>query len=257
MPASYAAQCSYQGTLVVPSSIFHGKRVFVFGGYYMPEPTFRYFDINECEWRHYQFHLINPLCDTAVCMLREETAIICGGAVFRGFSVDITTAGCTEICLRTYEKKQLPDMIVSRAGHAAVRFQGAIIVIGGNMFDPECERLCIDDTHWREMATPNRYFRRCSAAVVNDSFLYAVDNNLIDPIQWHVELYDGTMWTEVGLSTPLGERTYCRLVPFEYDGKLAVFDKYDGRIMSFDPITKELILVQRVEYTDIGLIAAV
>ena len=203
-------------------------RVYVFGGsagdtgYSIPMNSCEFLDIGSDRWTLIDATMSKPRKKTCAVMLDENTVIICGGY---GFPYDSCTS-CDRFDLTSHTFSDFPKLRESRFEHAAVQYDGTIVVIGGFYTMKTCERFNIVDNKWEPIASLNHGRSDFGACVIEDR-IYVVGG------AHSIEVYDGSSWAII--SFVHGLHTSCRAVCIGHD--LVMISEGPTDILTFDPIT--------------------
>ena len=123
----------------------HGgtHRIFVFGGYALGAQKLDSAEFIELveegekmEWQRIEAKMSTPRITTTAVLLDRDTVVICGG-----HSGKSLLSSCESFNIHTLTFSPFPDMLEDHCRHAAVHYNGTIVVMGGHLNKPACEQF--------------------------------------------------------------------------------------------------------------------
>lgn len=209
--------------VAIAKTLFSGTRIYVFGGFgannaagygcYLD--SCEYLDIGNDTWTMMDVKMTTPRGDSAGVLLNPTTLVFCAGD-----DGEEITSKCESFDLDSHTFSPFPDMLGTRAQHAAVLYKGSIVVIGGEDHDwtelSTCEQFDPNENQWKPFSPLNEPIKLPGAVVVEDK-IFIVDRC------HEVDIYDGISWSTVQHTIGCGS-------PYSifYRGMVVVFDPNNG-----------------------------
>ena len=216
----------------------HGHRIYVFGGRGDKGVlgSCEVLDVDDGQWSLIESTMDSPRSNTCAVLLDHDTVVICGGFTRDGgFG---KTASCERFDLTCHTFSSFPGMMHARSRHAAVHYNGTVVVMGGHeegrsqitceQFDPDLLKWIPFPSLTKIRDTVNS--RAAIGAAVVGGMIYAAGYDI------HIEIYDGSAWNVMAPSFMC--RFFASVVAC--DGKVVVLGGFLHKIDAYDPSTHSI-----------------
>lgn len=198
-------------------------RIYVFGGGTVDARlrSCEFLDVGTRQWILLEAESASGKTFACAVLLDHTTVVICGGV-----TADLSgTAICEIFDLDTHTFSPFPDMLEPRIAHAAVHYNGTIVVIAGYLLS-SCEQFDPTVFKWAPFAPLNTIRHSFGAAVIDGCIYVAGCDDSI-------EVYDGFAWAYATMLHPYPESASAVVLM----GRLVVLGAENDEINVFDPDT--------------------
>ena len=217
------------GAVVVQRT--HGPRIYVFGGRNTATrlDSCEFLDVGDGQWNLIESTMNTPRSGTCAVLLDHDTVVTCGGFTPNN---PIVTASCERFDLTSHTFSSFPSMILPRACHAGVHYNGTVVVMGGYGDIEEnriCEQFDPGSLKWIPFA-PLNFDRTGIRAAVIEGAIYVLGDNT------NIEVYDGSAWKIVPQAIPYQAYSY----DVACHGNILTIGEINGWIYMYDTSIQQL-----------------